>query len=158
MVNNTPLTATVRNNGTSTLTKVNISFGLDAAAPSSNLFNINLAPGSDTTLNLGVINASAGTHVVTIYTSAPNNAADNFTNNDTIQSLFTSITRVFPLLLRKNFPGTRFPLQTGRFGIHREILPGQKVLLPDLLLQAPLLFKILITMEAANSTTSLHRQ
>jgi Secretion system C-terminal sorting domain/Pregnancy-associated plasma protein-A len=109
MVNNTPLTATVRNNGTSTLTKVNISFGLDAAAPSSNLFNINLAPGSDTTLNLGLINASAGTHVVTIYTSAPNNAADNFTNNDTIQSFVfinnTSISAPF----KEEFSGNTFP-------------------------------------------------
>ena len=47
--------------------------------------------------------------MVTIYTSAPNNAADNFTNNDTIQSFVfinnTSIAAPF----KEEFSGNTFP-------------------------------------------------
>jgi len=70
---------------------------------------LNLAVGSDTVLNLGTINATAGAHSLTIYTTAPNNGADTFTDNDTLQSFVfiegTNITAPFT----ESFSGNTFP-------------------------------------------------
>ncbi|MDQ2720238.1 MAG: choice-of-anchor J domain-containing protein [Bacteroidota bacterium] len=86
MENNTPLSATIRNNGTAALNNVTINVMIDGSSPATSPFPLNLSAGEDTVLSLGVISASPGTHTLTIYTSAPNNGTDQFTNNDTIQS------------------------------------------------------------------------
>ena len=108
-VNNSPLTATVRNTGTGVLNTVTLNVKLDAGAPVSTVFPLNLAVGSDTVLNLGTINATAGAHSLTIYTTAPNNGADTFTDNDTLQSFVfiegTNITAPFT----ESFSGNTFP-------------------------------------------------
>ena len=109
ITNNTPLTATVRNTGTSNLTKITLNVKLDAAAATTSDFTVNLAPGSETTLSLGNINAAAGTHALTIYTSSPNNGTDRFTNNDTIRSFFYMNTATVNAPFKENFSGNTFP-------------------------------------------------
>lgn len=109
MVNNTPLTATVRNGGTSTLTSVNLNIALDASGPVSTAFSLNLSPGSDTTLSLGSINATTGSHVLTVYTSAPNHGIDMYTDNDTLQSFFYVAGQNITAPFTESFADTTFP-------------------------------------------------
>ena len=108
-MNNSPIKAIVRNLGTSNLTSVTVNLSIDGGAPAATAFTIALAPGSDTTLSLGNLAAAAGGHTLTIYTSAPNAAADNFTANDTLQSFIiinqSSITAPFA----ESFTGATFP-------------------------------------------------
>src|SRR5678815_4629280 len=82
-VDNTPLQAIVRNNGTATLTSVTITVQMDAGPAAPTTFPLSLAVGSDTTLNLAPVSGSAGSHTMTIYTTAPNGSTDDFLNNDT---------------------------------------------------------------------------
>ncbi|MDP4283430.1 MAG: T9SS type A sorting domain-containing protein [Bacteroidota bacterium] len=108
-INNSPFTATVRNTGTSIMNSVTLNVKLDGASPVSTVFPLNLAAGSDTVLNLGNINSTLGTHTMTIYTTAPNNSTDAFTDNDTIQSFIylegSSITAPFT----ESFSSNTFP-------------------------------------------------
>jgi hypothetical protein len=109
LLNNTPLEAIVRNSGTNTLTSVTLNVVTDAGAPVSTVFPLNLAPGSDTTLNLAAISAAAGNHTITIYTSAPNGSADNFSNNDTLQSFINIHTGASTLPFSEDFSSAIFP-------------------------------------------------
>lgn len=109
LVNNSPLTATVRNSGTNLLTSVTLNVALDAGAAVATTFPLSLPAGADTVLNLGAISGATGTHVLTIYTSRPNNAVDMFTNNDTIQSFVYVNNTVLTAPFIENFTGTTFP-------------------------------------------------
>ncbi len=109
MVNNNPLTATVRNNGTASLSSVTLNVKLDAGATVSTIFPLNLVAGNDTTLNLGLVTGAAGSHTVTIYTTAPNSAADNFLNNDTIQSFINITNASITAPFTESFTSTTFP-------------------------------------------------
>ena len=107
--NNTPLTAIVRNSGSSDLTRVTVNVKLDQTSVVSTTFPLNLGRGADTTLNLGAISAAAGTHVLTIYTSSPDNSEDRFTNNDTVQSFIYINRASIAAPFRESFSGTTFP-------------------------------------------------
>ncbi len=109
IVNNTPLQVIVRNNGTGTLTSVTLNIATDAGAATATVFPLNLAAGNDTTLNLAAISATAGNHILTIYTSAPNNTADNFTNNDTVYSYINIHTGAAALPFTEDFSSSTFP-------------------------------------------------
>ena len=109
IVNNSPLTATIRNSGTGVLNSVTINVKLDAAAAVATTFPLSVPPGSDTILNLGVITGATGTHTLTIYTTAPNNVADMFTNNDTLQSFFFINGSTIAAPFTENFTNTTFP-------------------------------------------------
>ncbi len=108
-INNTPLEATVRNNGTSTLTSVSLSVATDAGAPVTTVFPLNLAVGSDTTLDLSPISGAAGNHVLTIYTSVPNGVADDFTDNDTLYSYINIQASTTTLPFSEDFSSSTFP-------------------------------------------------
>jgi hypothetical protein len=108
-VNNTPLSAIVRNNGTGTMASVNLNVGIDANAPTTTNFALNLSPGSDTTLNLGSISSTPGNHTLTIYTSLPNGIADNFLNNDTLYSFVNIDTATATLPFVEDFSFATFP-------------------------------------------------
>jgi hypothetical protein len=108
-VNNTPLSATVRNNGTAALSLVQVSVAVDANAPTTTTFAINLSPGSDTTLSLGIISNTPGNHTLAIYSSLPNGAADDFLNNDTLFSFVNIDTATATLPFAEDFSSATFP-------------------------------------------------
>lgn len=108
VVNNSPLTATVRNLGTSALTSVTLNVRVGAGAPVATTFALNLAAGSDTTLNLAPITAT-GTYVMTVYATSPNGATDAFLHNDTLQSYLSVTAASAPAPLTENFSGATFP-------------------------------------------------
>ena len=109
LVDNTPLQAILRNTGTSTMTSVNLSVAMDANLPTTTTFPLNLSPGSDTTLELAPISGTSGNHVLTIYTSSPNGAADNFLNNDTLYSYINIHVATASLPLAEDFSSATFP-------------------------------------------------
>ena len=109
LVNNTPLQAVVRNNGTTALTSVTIKVAIDAGAPVSTIFPLNLAAGSDTTLNIVSVSGSAGDHTLSVYTSVPNGAPDNFLNNDTLYSFINIISATATLPFTEDFSSSVFP-------------------------------------------------
>ena len=108
-VDNTPLQAIVRNNGTSALSSVTVSVAMDAGAPVTTVIPLNLAVGSDTTLTLGPVSGAAGNHTLAIYTSSPNGGVDDFTNNDTLYSYVNITTSTTTLPLSQDFSTSTFP-------------------------------------------------
>ncbi|HTE13061.1 MAG TPA: choice-of-anchor J domain-containing protein [Chitinophagaceae bacterium] len=109
-LNNSPLTAVVRNTGTSNLTTVTVNLQIDAAAPVATVFPLSLAPGIDTTLKLGNISfGTSGGHILTVYTSSPNGAADSFTNNDSLQSFIIVQAGAITAPFTESFTPATFP-------------------------------------------------
>jgi type IX secretion system substrate protein/pregnancy-associated plasma protein-A len=108
-VNNTPFSAIVRNNGTGALTSVKVSVAVDANAPTTTNFAINLSPGSDTTLDLGLVSTTPGDHTLAIYTSSPSGTSDDFPNNDTLFSFVNIDTATASLPFAEDFSSATFP-------------------------------------------------
>lgn len=109
IVNNTPLSAIIRNSGTVTLTSLTVNIKMDAAATTSTTFALHLSAGADTVLNLTPVDGTAGAHVLTIYTSKPNNGTDRFTNNDSLQSFIYINRSVITAPFTESFSSTTFP-------------------------------------------------
>ena len=109
IVNNTPFQATVRNNGTGTLSSVTLNVALDGGAVNSTVVVLNLATGDDTTLSLTPISATNGNHTLTIYTSLPNGAADDYLNNDTLYSYINVLNATSTLPFSEDFSSLTFP-------------------------------------------------
>ena len=109
IVNNSLLTATVRNTGTGVLNSVTLNVKLDAATPVKIMFPLSLIPGSDTVLNIGSVSGATGTHTLTIFTTAPNNVADAFTDNDTIQTFLFINQSAITAPFVENFGAASFP-------------------------------------------------
>ncbi|HET9823718.1 MAG TPA: choice-of-anchor J domain-containing protein [Chitinophagaceae bacterium] len=109
VVNNTPLRADVRNTGTNTMTSVTLNIALDANAPATAAFPLNLSPGSDTTLDLGLISGTSGNHTLTIYTSSPSGGTDDFLYNDTLSSFINIDTASADLPFSEDFSSGSFP-------------------------------------------------
>ncbi|MEO6316984.1 MAG: choice-of-anchor J domain-containing protein [Chitinophagaceae bacterium] len=110
VINNAPLTAIVRNTGTTALTTVTVNLQLDAGTPVATVFPLSLAPGIDTTLALGNVDfLTTGGHTLTVYTSSPNGAADSFTNNDTLQSFAIVQPNVRAAPFTETFTSATFP-------------------------------------------------
>lgn len=109
IVNNSRLTATIRNSGTGFLNSITLHVKLDGAGAVSTTFPLILAPGKDTVLNLGTITGATGTHTLTVYTTAPNNVADMFTNNDSLQSFLFINGSTIAAPFTENFTSAAFP-------------------------------------------------
>ena len=109
IINNTPFTANVRNTGTGNLTTVTVNVKLDGVTVAPIVFPLSLAPGRDTTLSLAPINAAAGFHTLTVYTSAPNGTTDTFLNNDTLLSYIFIDPAVISVPFTEDFTSTTFP-------------------------------------------------
>lgn len=80
--------ATIRNNGSSTLTSLNVSYKLNAAAPVSQLWTGSLAPcatANVTFTGAQQVNLAAGSNLLTVYTSSPNAGVDGVPANDTVK-------------------------------------------------------------------------
>ena len=108
-VDKTPLSATLRNNGTGALASVNVSIAVDANAPATTTFALNLSSGADTTLDLGLISSTPGNHTLAIYTSIPNGTADDYLNNDTLYSFINIDTATATLPFVEDFSAPTFP-------------------------------------------------
>lgn len=106
---NVPLTATIRNYGSSNLNNVTVSVLIDGSLKFQQTFAINIGPLTDTTLRLGNISAADGLRTVTIYTSNPNGAQDQFTDNDTLQSFVIVTSPQFNAPYSQDFSGAAFP-------------------------------------------------
>ncbi len=109
VLDNTPIKATVRNYGTTTLTSVSLSVQIDGGAPVTATFPINLEPLRDTTLDAGAITGARGNHTVVVYATAPNGATDDYLHNDTITSRVSIRTNFLTAPFTEDFEGPFFP-------------------------------------------------
>lgn len=109
VTNNIPLTVTVRNYGNTVLSTVKLTAKLDGTQIADDIKTVNLAVGQETEIYLGNINAAAGSHTLTIYTSNPNNTSDAFTGNDTLQSFIFINQSTINAPFAENFSNDVFP-------------------------------------------------
>lgn len=111
IVNNTPLSITIRNSGTTTLTSVILQVQVDGGAPVSTPFALNLGPGKDTLLSAGLISGSMGDHTLTLFTASPNGNTDQYPQNDTLRSYINIRTNTITAPFTESFSSPVFPPQ-----------------------------------------------
>lgn len=109
IVDNTPFQAIIRNNGSTILSSVQLNVAIDGSAPNATTFPLNLPAGSDTTLNLSPISATAGNHTLAVYTSLPNGIADGYLNNDTLYSYINIPAATATIPFTEDFSLATFP-------------------------------------------------
>jgi hypothetical protein len=98
---------TIQNNGSQTLTSLDISTRIDSGTISTFKWTGSLAYLASTPVNLSAINTTPGNHVLNIYVANPNNNADETITNDTISAsiqFYTPVTSV-----SESFEGDTFP-------------------------------------------------
>lgn len=108
VLNNTPLKATIRNYGTTTLSSVTLNVQIDGGTVAPTTFPLNLEAGNDTTLEAGIITGTRGNHSIAVYTTAPNGGIDNYLHNDTLVSMINIRDNYLTAPFTENFNGT-FP-------------------------------------------------
>lgn len=108
-MNNVPLIVKIRNYGSTTLNNVMVTALIDGAVKLQQIVTLNLLPGNDSDVSLGNINAVAGSHMITVYTSNPNGVADAFTNNDTLQSFVGILGGSINAPFTEKFSNSSFP-------------------------------------------------
>lgn len=102
--------ATFQNSGTTTLNQLAIKYRLDGGSEVTYNWSGSLATNATANVTLATINATAGAHVLKVYTSAPNGGADQNNTNDTITVAFTVINPTgVNLPFSEGFEGTTFP-------------------------------------------------
>jgi len=104
----TPI-ATIKNNGSNTLSSLTIEYGLDDDAPTSYSWSGTLAAGEMVDVTLPVLPSSSGAHALTVRTSQPNGNADPNPNNDRMDGSYRSIDPVQPIPFTEGFDATVFP-------------------------------------------------
>lgn len=109
VIDNTPIKATIRNYGTTTLTSVTLNVKIDALPAVATTFPLNLAVLGDTTLNVGTITGARGSHTVIVYTTAPNGSTDDYLHNDTLTSRVSIRTNYLTAPFTEDFNGPSFP-------------------------------------------------
>lgn len=87
-VNDIAPVVNIRNNGTSALTELTISYQVDNGAPASYLWSGNLAVNAITDVQLPDIVVPSGVHTFTTSCSAPNGGTDGNTTNDSATRIF----------------------------------------------------------------------
>jgi hypothetical protein len=99
----------IANHGTDPLTSVLINYQLDNGTPASFSWTGNLSKCTDTTtVSLPLLALGTGQHVLTVYTSNPNGAADQNVSNDTVRKSFFNAP-ILPTPITEGFEGTTFP-------------------------------------------------
>jgi hypothetical protein len=98
----------LKNTGANTLTSVTINYMIDGT-PYNYLWNGSLAAGSSTNVTLPQVNTSAGIHVLTAYTTAPNTSTDSNPANDRAVGAFRTLSQVGTLPFTEDFTNTMFP-------------------------------------------------
>ena len=86
IINQIPITVTIRNYGTTVLNSLNVDIQIDGGTPATTTFPLTLQPGADTVLQVGTINQSPGNYILSIALSAPNGTTDNYPENNRIDS------------------------------------------------------------------------
>ncbi len=109
VLNNVPITAKVRNYGTTTISSLTLSVVIDGSIKYQQSHSLSLLPGNETEISLGNINAASGSHIMTVYASNPNGGADAFTNNDTLQSFISVNENSINAPFTENFSNSIFP-------------------------------------------------
>jgi hypothetical protein len=80
---------TISNQGSDTLKTLTINYEVDGGPLATFNFTGSLARCLRQAITLSTVNSTVGTHVLTIYTSNPNNSTDQYTLNDTLRLPFT---------------------------------------------------------------------
>jgi hypothetical protein len=101
---------TITNNGSITLTSLNISAQVDGASPVTINWKGSVAAGNDFSVSLPALTTTTGTHLLTLYTSGPDNVTDQVTANDTLH-LDIVYNTVLPAPLSEGFEGPVYPPQ-----------------------------------------------
>ncbi len=108
-INNFTPRVTIGNySGVGALTSVAINYQLDNNPPAVFNWTGNLARCSTTVVTLPAMTSVPGDHVLTVYTTNPNNNADQRTSNDTTRKQF-NISPVLAAPLSEGFEGGTFP-------------------------------------------------
>jgi hypothetical protein len=105
-VSNTNPIITLFNFGSDTLKNCQINYQLDANAPQNIYWSGNLPSGQSTSLPLGNIAVSSGTHTLTCFTSSPNSTTDGDTLNDKSVTIFYTSATGQALPLSQGFEGS----------------------------------------------------
>lgn len=98
--------ATVRNNGTSTITSFDVQWQVTGGSLQTTSFTQTLTPGQSTTVSLGNFTAVAGTvYTITASTSNPNGGADAIPGNDgfTLNNVQTGLIGTYTVGVGGNF-------------------------------------------------------
>lgn len=101
---------TIKNQGTQTLTSLNISSKIDNGTITNFSWKGSLAAQASTTVSLNNLTSPVGFHTLTIYVSSPNNNKDEDVTNDTISSTFQFYNPVASL--SEGFETATFPPTT----------------------------------------------
>jgi len=97
----------IQNNGSQTLTSLDIIARIDSGSTSIYKWTGSLAYLASTSVNLNNINTPVGIHTLTIYISKPNNNADETVSNDTISTIIQFYNPVTSV--SESFEGNSFP-------------------------------------------------
>ncbi len=98
----------IKNQGNNTITSIKLSYVIDGGNTVSSTLNLALKKDADTLVTLALQNIAAGSHILKLYTSLPNNIADEFVLNDTLTTSFT-ISPSLSLPLAESFESADFP-------------------------------------------------
>ena len=96
-----------RNRGTQTLTSVLVRAQIDNGPVSGTSWTGSLVTGASATVTLSNLTTTAGSHVLTVYTTNPNGGTDEEKSNDTIRLAFQYFEPV--TTVTESFETTRFP-------------------------------------------------
>jgi hypothetical protein len=103
------------NAGLDTLKSVKINYRIDNGPLNTVSWSGSLAKCDSVLFNLGAVNSSFGTHVLTVYLSEPNAVTDQAPQNDTLRKVFTIYNdENMPIaegFEEASFPGTRWGVQ-----------------------------------------------
>lgn len=106
---NSTVKALLRNLGSTTVTSAIFSLQYDGGAISTVNWTGSLSPGADASIELGVVPATAGSHSLKIYTTAPNGSTDQYTNNDTLVRRFYIVGTTVTAPFTEDFESGSFP-------------------------------------------------
>ncbi len=96
------------NSGSDPLTAVTFNYQIDNGTPATLNWTGNLSKCNSVNVTLTSLTTTAGTHVLTVYTTNPNGAADQFTGNDTLRKTFI-VSASVNLPIVEGFENSSFP-------------------------------------------------
>jgi hypothetical protein len=103
-------TATIVNLGLDTITTIKVSYKIDDGAEITTNWTGKLTKCDNVTISLPAATTTVGTHVISVYTSLPNGAADQFVQNDTLKKAFSVFsTTPSPTPIYEGFEDAQFP-------------------------------------------------
>ncbi|MCB0760736.1 MAG: hypothetical protein KDC12_04365 [Flavobacteriales bacterium] len=86
-----PIDLKVRNNGTATLTSMDITWDIDGGSSTVYAWTGSLAPGEIATVNAGTFTTSTGTHTINVTLSNPNGTSDADPSDNALSDTFDAV-------------------------------------------------------------------